>query len=187
MAESIGSLPPGLWLTSPAGWLQRTGISSALGSRVWATFTFLPARFCTSHPHLVVAHFGTNAARASFEKFRKAARSWWAFVEKSRTAANVWTSVRGAMRPRVELLRPLVIQITALIQSSHSMSIDAWRDVVDYHSMQLIIGTGRVNCLKSVQSDHSIFVSRRRPRMPPCKQTSLHAVSAKALSHFRYM
>ena len=28
LAESNGSLPPGLWLTSPAGWLPRTGISA---------------------------------------------------------------------------------------------------------------------------------------------------------------
>jgi len=28
LAESNGSLPPGLWLTSPAGWLQRSMISS---------------------------------------------------------------------------------------------------------------------------------------------------------------
>ena len=28
LAESNGSLPPGSWLTSPAGWLPRTGISS---------------------------------------------------------------------------------------------------------------------------------------------------------------
>ena len=28
LAESKGSLPSGLWLTSPAGWLPRTGISS---------------------------------------------------------------------------------------------------------------------------------------------------------------
>jgi len=28
LAESNSSLPPGLWLTSPAGWLPRTGISS---------------------------------------------------------------------------------------------------------------------------------------------------------------
>jgi len=28
LAESSGSLPPGLWLTSPAGWLPRTGNSS---------------------------------------------------------------------------------------------------------------------------------------------------------------
>ena len=28
LVESNGSLPPGLWLTSPAGWLSRTGISS---------------------------------------------------------------------------------------------------------------------------------------------------------------
>ena len=44
LAESNGSLLPGLWLTSPAGWLPRTGISSALystlGNRVWATFLY---------------------------------------------------------------------------------------------------------------------------------------------------
>ena len=28
LAESNSNLPPGLWLTSPAGWLPRTGISS---------------------------------------------------------------------------------------------------------------------------------------------------------------
>jgi len=28
LRESNGSLPPGLWLMSPAGWLPRTGISS---------------------------------------------------------------------------------------------------------------------------------------------------------------
>ena len=28
LAESSGSLPPGLWFMSPAGWLPRTGISS---------------------------------------------------------------------------------------------------------------------------------------------------------------
>ena len=28
LAKSNGSLPPGLWLMSPAGWLPRTGISS---------------------------------------------------------------------------------------------------------------------------------------------------------------
>ena len=28
LAESNGSLPPGLWFTSPAGWLPRTGINS---------------------------------------------------------------------------------------------------------------------------------------------------------------
>jgi len=28
LAESNGSLPPGFWLQSPAGWLPRNGISS---------------------------------------------------------------------------------------------------------------------------------------------------------------
>ena len=44
LAESNGSLPPGVWLTSPAGWLPRTRISSrTLCSAIeyLATFTFL--------------------------------------------------------------------------------------------------------------------------------------------------
>ena len=42
LAESNGSLPPGLWLTSPAGWLPRTGISSGtLRSAVDYGLTFL--------------------------------------------------------------------------------------------------------------------------------------------------
>jgi len=57
MAESIGSLPPGLWLTSPAGWLQRTGISSALGSRVWATFYLLTSSFL---------HIASTSGRSAF-------------------------------------------------------------------------------------------------------------------------
>ena len=43
LAESNGSLPPGLWLTSPTGWLPRTGISSGtLGSAIeyWLPLLF---------------------------------------------------------------------------------------------------------------------------------------------------
>ena len=40
LAESNGSLLPGLWLTSPAGWLPRTGISS--GTLRWAMEYGLP-------------------------------------------------------------------------------------------------------------------------------------------------
>jgi len=43
LAESNGSLPRGLWLTSPAGWLPRTGISSGtLRSAVEYGLPFLP-------------------------------------------------------------------------------------------------------------------------------------------------
>ena len=37
LAESNGSLPPGLWLRSPAGWLPRPGISSGIlrSFRLW--------------------------------------------------------------------------------------------------------------------------------------------------------
>ena len=42
LAESNGSLPPGLWLTSPAGWLPRTGINSgALRSVIEYTYLYL--------------------------------------------------------------------------------------------------------------------------------------------------
>ena len=40
LAESNGSLPPGLWLTSPAGWLQTTGISSGTLRSVKAKFHY---------------------------------------------------------------------------------------------------------------------------------------------------
>ena len=40
LAESTGSLPLGLWLTSLAGWLPRTEISPGTGNRALATFTF---------------------------------------------------------------------------------------------------------------------------------------------------
>ena len=43
LAESNDSLPPGLWLTSPAGWLPRTGISSGtLRSVIEYGLPFLP-------------------------------------------------------------------------------------------------------------------------------------------------
>jgi len=50
VVESNGSLSPGLWLTSPAGWLQRTGDqlwNATLCNRVWATFTFYLTHTCT--------------------------------------------------------------------------------------------------------------------------------------------
>ena len=52
LAESNGSLPPGLWLTSPAGWLPRTGISSGtLHSVMKYGLPFLHMHNCTLHLH----------------------------------------------------------------------------------------------------------------------------------------
>jgi len=45
LAESNGSLAPGLWLTSPAGWLPRTWISS--GTLRWVVEYGLPLPLCT--------------------------------------------------------------------------------------------------------------------------------------------
>ena len=48
LAESNGSLPPGLWLTPPAGWLPRTGISSGtLCSVINYGLPFLLSHICT--------------------------------------------------------------------------------------------------------------------------------------------
>jgi len=47
LAESNGSLPPGLWLPSPAGWLPRIGISSRIlcSFRVWDYLYWLLTRW----------------------------------------------------------------------------------------------------------------------------------------------
>ena len=47
LAESNGSLPPGLWLTSPAGWLPRTGIRS--GTLRSAIEYWLPLLFSSDY------------------------------------------------------------------------------------------------------------------------------------------
>jgi len=47
LAESNGSLLPGLWLMSPASWLPRTRDqlrNPTLGNQVWASFTFFTLR-----------------------------------------------------------------------------------------------------------------------------------------------
>ena len=49
LAESNGSLPSGLWLTSPAGWLPRTGISSGT---IRSVIEYgLPFTFCNRIEH----------------------------------------------------------------------------------------------------------------------------------------
>ena len=59
LAESNGSLPPGLWLMSPAGWLPRTGISS---QTLCSVIEYgLPLLFyCVNWCVLVVAHCKTS-------------------------------------------------------------------------------------------------------------------------------
>ena len=57
LAESNGSLPLGLWLTSPAGWQPRTGISSGtLRSAIEYGLPF----YCTVFLLLVIIIFGIN-------------------------------------------------------------------------------------------------------------------------------
>jgi len=59
LAESNGSLPPGLWLTSPAGWLPRTRIfSGTLRSVIEYGLPFYRAMLCirgTSHGPVTVS------------------------------------------------------------------------------------------------------------------------------------
>ena len=45
LAENNGSLPPGLWLTSPAGYFDQLR-NPTLCNRVWATFNFYLLLFC---------------------------------------------------------------------------------------------------------------------------------------------
>ena len=63
LAESNGSLPPGLWHTSPAGWLPRTEISSGTLRSVSEYRLPLPFYVCIA---VYVSVFSTVA-------------SWWSF------------------------------------------------------------------------------------------------------------
>ena len=62
LAESNGSLPPGLWLTSPAGWLPRTWISSGTLRSVieYGLPLPLPLRLPLQTGHLWQYHFDTH-------------------------------------------------------------------------------------------------------------------------------
>ena len=59
LVESNGSLSPGLWLTSPVGWLPRTGISSGtlrsiIEYRLLLPVTYFPARTQAPPNHVAV-------------------------------------------------------------------------------------------------------------------------------------
>jgi len=49
LAESNGSLPPGLWLTSPAGWLPKTRISSETLCSVLKMTLKYRENYCSSY------------------------------------------------------------------------------------------------------------------------------------------
>ena len=77
LEESNGSLPPGLWLTSPAGWLPRTGISSG-------TLRSVKAKFQYTDPH------GPDRTRADPHGLcRRPARTQRSFSETRATKKSV--------------------------------------------------------------------------------------------------
>jgi len=65
LEESNGNLPPGLWLTSPTGWLPRTGIRSRTLRYLTFTFNFQSSTAKTPTPTL--AQFLTDK-RTSAQK-----------------------------------------------------------------------------------------------------------------------
>ena len=88
LTESNGSLPPGLWLTSPAGLLPRTGISSGTvrsvivyGLRFWYDFVQEVASWCAQ------------------DRLCSTAVSTWHLLQRQ-CAARRWVSL-GARRPHV--------------------------------------------------------------------------------------
>ena len=69
LAESNGSLPLGLWLISPAGWLPRTGISS--GTLHTVIEYGLPLPFC----YIIKAHI--IVADVSNDEMSVTPIGWW--------------------------------------------------------------------------------------------------------------
>ena len=96
LAESNGSLPPGLWLTSPAGWLPRTGISS--GTLRSVIEYVLPLLFKVMP---FVTYVGTLAAPSGPQP---SARRIW-IVSTQRTIEVNETSLVGRLSEQEEIYR----------------------------------------------------------------------------------
>ena len=67
LAESNGSLPRGLWLTAPAGWLPRTGISSETLRSVIEYGLSLP--FCIADNNYFVHFFSDHVNSSGSSKY----------------------------------------------------------------------------------------------------------------------
>jgi len=82
LTESNGSLPPGLWLTSPAGWLPRTRISS--GTLRWVLEYGLPL-------HLQLMWL-THASYFCLQLLthRYLSDRYWQFTQKKRPGFSFW-------------------------------------------------------------------------------------------------
>ena len=88
LAESNGSLPPGLWLTSPAGWLPRTGISSRTLRSVFEyelPFKVQRRNNCATRPHAVAE---------------------WQKPLVHRSCRSDWSKARGGGEPGEHETRP---------------------------------------------------------------------------------
>ena len=90
LAESNGSLPPGLWVASPAGWLPRTGISSGTQRSVieyGLPFTYrghcvmpydLVAIYCVQQLLLLLLHpFNGLFSRTTWVRWYQKGKTSW--------------------------------------------------------------------------------------------------------------
>ena len=96
MVESNGSLPPSLWLTSPAGWLPRTGISSGTLRSVieyglpLSVVVYLTCASVVFRLHVSVCSYASVAV--SVRHFPRQAGRWsvpWALPLRSRSHGRV--------------------------------------------------------------------------------------------------
>jgi len=122
LGESSGSLPPGLWLTSPAGWLPRTAISSGTLLSVieyGLTLPFYPQnsdRIVTMWRHFTLCIGngfgqldGSGRAAAALSLFRGGASAamWSPAEDLSRRvpAPQAWTA--SLVHPLTPGIRPV--------------------------------------------------------------------------------
>jgi len=85
LAESNGSLPPDLWLTSPAGWLPRTGISSGTRRSVIEYRLPLHLLLCVTFVPMFLRQKNVQRIRKCFSKLQKR-------DNKNKKSKNVFTS-----------------------------------------------------------------------------------------------
>ena len=107
LAESNGSLPPSLWLTSPAGWLPITGISSGTLCSVIEYGLPLPFLCCWNccHVHLTGSWCSTIVSRWLMSCARSRTRPWRCTLPQC--SSFMFTPSAWCMRPADVFLRSL--------------------------------------------------------------------------------
>jgi len=125
LAESNGSLPPGLWLTSPAGWLPRTGITSGTLRSVGLIEYGLPLPFL-----LYTRRWTLNRmANARYSNFDVACIKYAKFFFSNRVVSELnhaWVWIKFKEFPHIPVFRRVATRVLHTVEHRSSWSHQAF-------------------------------------------------------------